>query len=156
MKKSEDSAVSEVVGVLLMLTITLLIAGLVVVAASGLNSSQTKPIKASIAVSDISDNYIVFDNTQGDSVPLERIMISLGVQESPGEGIQVYGSNDIQFESYSGDGTVVVGGRFKLISDYTNSLGWGSFVISSGEHLDYAVYDHRTNTLMSTGSILVP
>ena len=155
MTKSKDTAVSEVVGVLLMLTITLLIAGLVVAAANGLNSSQTKPIKASISASAISGDYIIFDNTLGDSVPLERIMISLGIQENHG-GIQVYGSNSTRFKSYSGDGIVVVGGRFKLISDYTNRLGWDSFEISSGKHLDYAVYDHRTNTLMSTGSILVP
>jgi archaeal type IV pilus assembly protein PilA len=157
--KFKDSAVSEVVGVLLMLTITLIIAGLVVVAANNLNGSQTEPIKASIVASGISnigtDKYIIFDNVLGDSVPLERIMISLSIQENPVDGIQVYGSNTMRFKSYSGDEIVVVGGRFKLISDYSGSFGWDSFKVSPGEHLDYAVYDHRTNTLMSTGSIAI-
>lgn len=154
--KFKDSAVSEVVGVLLMLTITLIIAGLVVVAANSLNSSQAEPITSSIVASGVSGNYIIFDNVLGDAVPLERIMISLSIQESPVDSIQVYGSNTTRFKSYSGDDIVVVGGRFKLMSDFVNSFGWDSFEISSGEHLYYAVYDHRSNTLMSTGSILIP
>lgn len=158
--KTDSSAVSEVVGVLLMLTVTLIIAGLVGVAVNSLNSSPPEPVKASIVASGIydsdTDKYIIFDNVLGDAVSLDRLMISLNIQEKPVQNMQVYGSNTTQFRSYSGDDIIVVGGRFKLVSDYDDGFGWGSFKLASGEHLDYAVYDHKANTIMSTGSIAIP
>ncbi|MBP2133144.1 FlaG/FlaF family flagellin (archaellin) [Methanomicrobium sp. W14] len=158
--KHNSSAVSEVVGVLLMLTVTLLITGLVVVAVNGLNKNMDKPVTASVTASEISEDannkYIIFDNTLGDSFTLDRIMISLGIYERPADNIIIYGSDTKRLKSYSGDGIVALGGRFRLLSDYEDRLGWDSFEISSGEHLDYALYDRRANALISKGSIVIP
>ena len=148
-----DSGVSEVVGVMIMITVTLILAGFVLISANSVTSTHEKPISSTVTATEIKDYDIIFDNVYGEPFTLDRIGISMSISERPIQSIMLSGSDTSRFKSYSDDGKVVLGGRFKILSEYDDKTGWGEFVLNSGEHLDYSVYDMKTNTLMSSGRI---
>ncbi len=151
--ESDNSGVSEVVGVMIMITVTLILAGFVLISANSVTSTHEKPISSTVTATEIKDYDIIFDNVYGEPFTLDRIGISMSISERPIQSIMLSGSDSSLFQSYSGDGIIVLGGRFKLLSEYDDKTGWGEFVLNSGEHLDYSVYDMKTNTLISTGRI---
>ncbi len=149
----DSNGVSEVVGVMIMITVTLILASFVIISANSVTSTHEKPISSTVTATEIRDYDIIFDNVYGEPFNLDRIGVSLSINERPIENILLYGSDTSLFKSYSNESVIVLGGRFKLLSEYDDKTGWGDFVLKSGEHLDYSVYDMRTNTLMSTGRI---
>ena len=83
--KKTDSAVSEVVGVLLMLTITLILVSLVAIAMSSAVSSTEKPVSATIIASGVHGKNITFENTAGDAFVLNQVELRLGIREYPSQ-----------------------------------------------------------------------
>ena len=80
-----DSAVSEVVGVLLLLTITLILVSLVAVAMNSAVSTTEKPVNSTIIVSDISGKNVTFENIAGDAFVLDQVELRLGIREYPSQ-----------------------------------------------------------------------
>ena len=72
--QKKDEAVSPVVGVMLMLTITVLLAGVFAAAASGLFSGgMDKPANAEINYLSSVDNNYLFEMTAGETISLSRL-----------------------------------------------------------------------------------
>ena len=149
-----DSAVSEVVGVLLLLTITLILVSLVAVAMNSAVSTTEKPVSATIIASGISGKNVTFENIAGDAFVLDQVELRLGIREYPSQYITLRGSSHLK--SYSGLATISLGDRFYIQSDEENVLRWDSFNVSSGSHLTYRFYDLRTGSPISSGDITVP
>ncbi|MCZ0859831.1 type IV pilin [Methanocorpusculum sp. MG] len=159
-----DSAVSEVVGVLLLLTITLILVSLVAVAMNSAVSTTDKPVSATIVGSiDKDKNYITFENIAGDSFVLDQIEVRLGIRERPADYTTVRNSGESRLlNSYSNESVVGLGDRFYIALQ--NTAGGFSlmlpdssvFPMSSKEHLTYRIYDRRTSTPVSSGEIAIP
>lgn len=170
---NNDSAVSGVVGVMLLLSITLIIAAVVAVYATGSVSEPRQPIKADLVASGVmlnesSDNtytyQIIFDHRSGDPFDVDRVEVSLVSREDlsvhmllgnrPGE--QRY------IETFDPDNQMVLlGDRFKVsIGTYDNQSAEitlpGDRVISCSEHhLTYRFIDRDAGAPISSGEILV-
>ncbi|MDV0443148.1 hypothetical protein McpCs1_05160 [Methanocorpusculaceae archaeon Cs1] len=155
--KKTDSAVSEVVGVLLMLTITLILVSLVAVSMNSAVSSTEKPITATIIASGVHGKNITFENTAGDAFVLNQIELRLGIREYPSQYTTLRNTAEKErLISYSDSPTIALGDRFYIESEGGEKLRWGSFEISSGSHLTYRFYDLRTGSPISSGEISVP
>ncbi|WP_245323542.1 type IV pilin [Methanomicrobium sp. W14] len=177
---SSDDGVSEVFGVMLLLTITIIVACIVSVFAGGFSfSSSEDTISSNIAASDFhvpggSDDYtyVVFDLISGDPVSLNGITVKLGVRSSEKETTVISNSDnpsgnglDDYMESY-GDkkSRITVGGRFILYADGTDDDGvyWKSegslnrFHVDSDDFLTYRIIDDSTGRPVSSGMIAVP
>lgn len=149
-----DSAVSEVVGVLLLLTITLLLVSLVAVSLNSAVSTTEKPVQATIVATGISGKNVTFEAVAGDAFVLDQVEVRLGIREYPSQYTSLRGS--LHLKSYSGLAAVSLGDRFYITSDADEKLQWGSFTVSSGSHLTYRFYDLRTGSPISSGEIAVP
>ncbi|MDR0981249.1 MAG: type IV pilin [Methanocalculaceae archaeon] len=152
--KHSDSAVSEVVGVLLLLTITLILVSVVAISMNSAVSTTEKPVSATIIASGISGKNITFENIAGDAFVLDQIEVRLGIREYPSQYTTLRGSSSLK--SYTGSTTISLGDRFYIQSDEDSPLTWGSFNISSGSHLTYRFYDLRTSSPISSGEIAIP
>lgn len=171
MKRDED-AVSEVVGVMLMITITLVIVALVAVYASGAAAgSDEHPVRATIVASDCDDldtvhgsdfDYqVVFEHMAGDAFNLTRVDLGLGVSEDPTKRITI--RNDLGRGIYYLEGTekevldVFLGDRFYLNGRSEGNeaiFGEGSgFRVKHGQHLTYRFIDRLTGAPFSSGEI---
>ena len=155
--KKTDSAVFEVVGVLLMLTITLILVSLVAIAMSSAVSSTEKPVSATIIASGVHGKNITFENTAGDAFVLNQVELRLGIREYPSQYTTLRNTAGLPLLiSYANSSTITLGDRFYIESDEEDSLRWGSFNISSGSHLTYRFYDLRTGSPISSGEIAIP
>ncbi|MDV0441067.1 hypothetical protein McpAg1_02460 [Methanocorpusculaceae archaeon Ag1] len=155
--KKTDFAVSEVVGVLLMLTITLILVSLVAVAMSSAVSSNEKPITATIIASGVHGKNIIFENIAGDAFVLNQVELRLGVREYPSQYTILRNTAEGgRLISYSNSSTISLGDRFYIQSESDGKFQWSSFEISSGNHLTYRFYDLRTGSPISSGEIAIP
>lgn len=172
--------ISEVFGVMLILAITIIVAGVVTAFAGGFSfSPEDNAISASIVVSDVvlsSDDphcaYIIFDHMSGDPVSLDGIEIALGKRSSsrertvignrlepvPATGVDETGSALSEYLVGYGTGEtsatrIRAGDRFVLYAD-----GWdaddGIYWQSSGSSGRFSVEsgDHITYEIIDTRS----
>lgn len=166
-----DDAVSEVVGVMLMITITLVIVALVAVYASGAAAgSDEHPVRATIVASDCGpgivpesnfDYQVVFEHIAGGSFDLARIDLGLGVSEDPTKRITI--RNDPGMGIFHLEGVekevqdIFLGDRFYLngwCEDGKAVFGeGGGFWIEHGQHLTYQFIDRLTGVPFSSGEI---
>lgn len=175
MRRDED-AVSEVVGVMLMITITLVIVALVAVYASGAAAgSDEHPVRANIVASDCgpgivqesdSTYQVVFEHMAGDSFDLARVDLILGVREDTTRRITIRdnpGAGGSYLEGFEeGARDVYLGDRFLLHGRYENGEAvftapgaGGEFRIKPGRHLTYRFVDRLTGVPISSGEIEV-
>ena len=158
-----DDAVSPVIGVMLMLVITVVIAGVITVFATGVfgDGSDTTPM-VMIDLGDITTSgsklkSVEFIHKGGDEVPLEYIEIALvGSYQT----ITNYFPND----RYGRGGTVTVSGE----SGPGITAGAGDFIkltitgyyddvkYRTGEKTFWTMYDTRTNGIIASGDFVVP
>lgn len=108
MKLKNDTAVSEVVGVLIMVTVTIILAGVVALAVTGTVSNTEKPLDSQIAVTAQVGNDVLFELISGDSFTLSDIKVSLGIREDSTASVSVFGS---ALEGVSGE-VITLGERF--------------------------------------------
>ena len=142
--KKED-AVSEVVGIMILLTITVVLAAVVALAATSMVGETEKPLSAEItAVSVTGDGHIIFELISGEPFTLSDIRVVLGVREDSTETKSVAGTEMIPL--VSGTNTIFLGDRFKLTL--------GGMTVSHGEHLTYRFYD-STDRPFSSGEIRI-
>lgn len=139
--KHSDSAVFEVVGVLLLLTVTLILVNLADVSMNSAVSTTDKPVSTTI-VGKISNDTITFENIAGDSFVLDQIEVRLGVRERPANYATVRNSGDPKLlKSYSNESVIGLGDRFYLSLNKTSDGGFTvkfpdfEFSLSSKEHL---------------------
>ena len=142
--KKED-AVSEVVGIMIMLTITVVLAAVVALAATSMVGETEKPLSAEItAVSVTGDGHIIFELISGEPFTLSDIRVVLGVREDSTETKSIAGT-ELKAVASSGD-IIFLGDRFKLTLE--------GMTVSTGEHLTYRFYD-STDRPFSSGEIRI-
>ncbi|QYZ80323.1 type IV pilin [Methanofollis formosanus] len=165
-----EEAVSEVIGVMLMISVTLVIVGLVAVYATGAASGDEQPIRASLLASEVAQGgdggyQVVFEHMAGDPFTLDQLEVSLGIRDDLAQHIVV--RNDPgkpqYLQSYAENGKdVLLGDRFVLCDDGDGSkkeLSWqgdgGAFTVEEGHYLTYRFIDRRTGAPVSSGEIAV-
>ena len=141
--KKED-AVSEVVGIMIMLTITVVLAAVVALAATSAVGDTEKPLTAEITAVGVSGDEITFELISGEPFALSDIRVVLGVREDSTETKSIAGTELTPF--VSGTNTIFLGDRFKLTL--------GGMTVSHGEHLTYRFYD-STDRPFSSGEIRI-
>lgn len=152
-RKVNEHAVSPVVGVMLMLVVTIIIAAVVSAFAGGLSSDTEKAPQASIDVKFLQDDggmgpaYVetkmVFEHMSGDSIPTKDLNIVTyythpnttvikHIQSASSEATDLYGSGKLT--------------RVPLLNDM--SLGYSG----SNPAKDYGNFTWKTGDVLSSGS----
>ncbi|ABS56887.1 hypothetical protein Mboo_2373 [Methanoregula boonei 6A8] len=87
MKHSRENAVSPVVGVMLMLVVTIIIAALVSAFAGGMAKTSDKPPQATIQGSFSQSSGLVLYHNGGDTLTTKQLVITLTPSSEFGEGL---------------------------------------------------------------------
>ena len=154
MNYNKNDAVSEVVGVLLMLTVTIILVSLVAVVMNGAVDETETPITANI-VGSYDNGNIIMENVAGDSFSLNQIEVRLGVREDPTKYVILRNGELTYLVSFTGDNIIALGDRFKIMGTQEDEgASWGSLHVSTGNHLTYRFYD-ASGKPISSGEILV-
>jgi len=166
-----DRAVSPVVGVMLMLAITVMIAAVASAFAGGFSDAGEKAPQASLRVtSDFhsSDDYyrIYFDHTGGDPFSLGSIQVVFRSDETENKTqLSRQDSSCLNFTLIGQDGpaynetTVRAGDRFyidgKAVSSSEGNTGvrFGKVVFWKNKELTWMVIDSRTGKTIAMGSL---
>lgn len=155
-----DSAVSEVIGTMLMISVTLIIVALVAVYATGAAGDTDKSVSADLVASGAMTNgstyQVVFDNQAGDDFEIDRLEVSIGVREQPDLHLLL---NSTYIQNFDSESSMVrLGDRFLVsigtIDDDHVELPGGA-KISYGEHMTYRFIDRRTGSPISSGEVLI-
>ena len=141
--KKED-AVSEVVGIMIMLTITVVLAAVVALAATSMVGETEKPLSAEITAVSVTGDEVIFELISGEPFALSDIRVVLGVRENSTETTSIAGTELTPL--VSGADTIFLGDRFKLTLE--------GMTVSTGEHLTYRFYD-STDRPFSSGEIRI-
>ena len=141
MQRNKDDAVSPVVGVMLMLVITVLLAGVFAAAAFGLFSgSIDKPANAEINyLSSTTDEYI-FEMTAGDTVSLSRLKAVFTLRDDKTGQMTVSGAQMHTTHA----GSVSIGDMLKITKP-----GFAA----DGKYVIWMFYDIKSGKLLSSGEI---
>lgn len=164
-----DNAVSEVIGVMLMISVTLIIVALVAVYATGAAGDTAQPIKADLVASgttvdrDIDAYQVVFEHRAGDAFDVDQLAVSVGLREDP--TLHMILNNDDTGERimcFNPDESIVrLGDRFKVsIGEYDSvnarvTLPGGEGIECGKYHLTYRFIDRRAGAPISSGEILI-
>ena len=141
--KKED-AVSEVVGIMIMLTITVVLAAVVALAATSMVGETEKPLSAEITAVSVTGDGVTFELISGEPFTLSDIRVVLGVREDSTETKSIAGTELTPL--VSGADTIFLGDRFKLTLE--------GMTVSTGDHLTYRFYD-STDRPFSSGEIRI-
>ena len=148
--KKED-AVSEVVGVMIMLTITIVLAAVVALVATSAVGDTEKPLTAEITAVGVSGGEVIFELISGEPFTLSDIRAVLGVREDSSKSVSIPGT---ELEAKTGD-TIFLGDRFYLDGTLTaDEISFGEMKVSHGDHLTYRFYD-KTDRPFSSGEIRI-
>ena len=143
MKK--DNAVSEVVGVMILLTITVVLAAVVALVATSAVGDTETPLTAEITAVSVSGGKVTFELISGEPFAVSDIRVVLGIREDSTKSVSIPGT-DLK-PLVSGDTTIFLGDRFKL-------TGFGGMIVQKDEHLTYRFYD-TTDRPFSSGEIRI-
>ena len=150
MKK--DNAVSEVVGVMIMLTITIVIAAVLALAATSMAGGGETPLTAEITAVSVSGGKVTFELISGEPFAVSDIRVVLGIREDSTKSVSIPGTALTPL--VSGD-TIFLGDRFTLngVTEET-SVKFGGMTVQKDEHLTYRFYD-TTDRPFSSGEIRI-
>ena len=149
MKK--DDAVSEVVGIMILLTITIVLAAVVALAATSAVGETETPLSAEITAVGVSGGEVIFELISGEPFALSDIRVVLGVREDSTRSASVQGA---ALSSKTGD-IIFLGDRFVLDGDEASGgIIFEGMTVSNDEHLTYRFYD-ATDRPFSSGEIRI-
>ncbi|WP_292408282.1 MULTISPECIES: type IV pilin N-terminal domain-containing protein [unclassified Methanoculleus] len=169
-KYPNSRGISEVFGVMLMLTITLIVACIVAVFVGGFSfGDEEQAISANLVASELNTSadppYILFEHVSGDPVDLNSIVISLGLRSSAKNTTNIQNTEDSDYiQNYGApDKTkIAVGDRFILYADGSDDDGiyWeksptARFFAPWNDYITYQILDVRSNRPISSGKIPV-
>ena len=150
MKK--DNAVSEVVGIMILLTITIVLVSVVALTATSSVGETEKPLKAEITAVGVSGGEVTFELISGEPFALSDIRVVLGVREDSTKSVSVAGTD---LKPKTGDNTIFLGDRFVLDGDEASGeISFEGMTVSNDEHLTYRFYD-ATDRPFSSGEIRI-
>lgn len=165
-----DSGVSPVIGVMLMIVVTIIIAAIVSAFAGGMGSDQKKSPNAQFSISvDTGNGNITFKQTGGDVLSLDEITVQL---EYNGPAITL--SNADTPTGFTGkylaevgnpDGYITASDRFTLTADsgtsssteftYRPDGAAAAFTIPVNAHVQYMILDKNSGKAIQTGEFVL-
>ena len=150
--KKED-AVSEVVGIMILLTITVVLAAVVALAATSMVGETEKPLSAEITAVSVTGGEVIFELISGEPFALSDIRVVLGVREDSTETESIAGTELTPL--VSGADTIFLGDRFRLEgTSTTDGISFWGITVQKGDHLTYRFYD-STDRPFSSGEIRI-
>lgn len=160
---NNSSAVSSVVGVMLMLVVTLIVAASVSAFASGVFEVQDKSPHASISVKAITDsdnNETQFEHLGGDSFNINNIYVAFQTGESKTTLSRTsVGDDCLTFELIGDTGDLVKpGSRIRIMGSEPDSgegIRYGSLVLYDDTIVSWKLFDKTTDSLIATGEMIV-
>ncbi len=159
---SREGAVSPVVGVMLMLTITVMIAAVVSVFTGGISDTGEKVPQASFKVRvNLDENRTYFDHAGGDPVSLTDIKVAfISGERKIAISRTDIGKTCINFTQVGDAGTTIMAGDTFFIEGETPSnandgsgLKFGSLKLHKESEITWMVIDTRSSQTVSTGSL---
>lgn len=157
----KEDAVSPVVGVMLMIVITVIIAAVITTFATGVlgDESSTTPV-AMIDLTDVDSTDILLSSVEfvhkgGDVLMWENVEVSLvGNRQTitnyfPGKW------GNITMSGKSGKGVVAEAGDYIKVIIENPSDDWDKFY-QQGEEVVWTMYDKRTDGIIANGKFVVP
>lgn len=154
-----NDAVSPVIGILLMLVVTIIIAAVVSGFASGLAGNQNKAPQASVsAAPDISDYSIIFENQGGDTFSLDSVSVVFQSQDTKVTLTTAdVGTNCLKFEPLGSTNTMISSGDKFLIQGtegYSGAIDFGNFSINKNTKSDWMITDKKSTSQISRGTFI--
>lgn len=158
-KKNQDDAVSPVVGVMLMIVITVIIAAVITTFATGVlgDESSTTPV-AMIELENIKSNggyltIVEFVHKGGDVLMWENVEVSLvgNLQTITNYFPGVHGN--LTMSGKSGTGVAAEAGDYIRVTVSPVVMDGYYF---PGEEVVWTMYDKRTDGILASGEFIVP
>jgi FlaG/FlaF family flagellin (archaellin) len=159
--RGNDSAVSPVVGVMMMLTITIILAAVISAYVGGLGPTKTKPPQVSITVTVYNNTTIYLDHMGGDGLSIDdlaiildqgdqRLRITNATIKRPDCEMKNRAGSDVTFIR-SGD-TIVLSGKDE--SGVTNFTAVSSsIVIEHNKELTWTLLSQRSDAILAFGRL---
>nr|WP_321351196.1 type IV pilin N-terminal domain-containing protein [uncultured Methanoregula sp.] len=158
-----DAAVSPVVGVMLMLAVTVMIAGIVSAFAGGMSETPEKTPQSNIKVRvNLNENITYFDHAGGDPFSLNNIQVVLqsGENKTSVKKSDI-GKTCINFTQVgSNETTVKAGDTFSIEAStpgnarHENSgLRFGRTIFLKNQEVLWMIIDTRTSKTIAMGSL---
>ena len=146
----KEDAVSPVVGVMLMLTITVVLFGVVALVATSTAGDTKTPVTAELTAVTVTGDGVIFELISGEPVRLSDIRVVLGVREDSTKTLSLCGEPHLK-----GTETIGLGDRFCLAGVSTaDGMEFSTLQVSHGEHLTYRFYD-TTDRPFASGEIRI-
>ncbi len=171
MIQHRNSAVSPVVGVMLMLVVTIVIAAVVSAFPGGLSSGHSKTPQATVSATITlppNGNQTVFTNNGGDAFDLNDIQVvfqsgdtktTLTLNEvnvTSSGGYVPYCLYFNKVGSASGSTMIEPGDSFVIVGSddqsYTNTIDYGSFSMSAETKVSWSIIDKASGGTIATGT----
>lgn len=158
-----ESAVSPVVGVMLMLVVTIIIAAVVSGFASGLADTSAKAPQVSIEAEAHNDSYILVEHKGGDTLDISSINLRTFIPS----GTFVDMSYNVDLTDNTGNVTIIAEDsssgilqtgdsiKVKWCAAFAESSFGGYMAPSVGEPLDIEVYDSSSGKVAGTTRVTV-
>ena len=141
-QQKKDEGVSPVVGVMLMLVITVLLAGVFAAAAFGLFSgSIDKPANAELNYLTSTDSDYIFEMTAGDPVAVSRLKAVFTIRDDITKQKTVTGS-----EMQTIHTSLSIGDLLQIEKEKSDFAAAGQYVV-------WRFYDTQSGKLLSSGEI---
>jgi FlaG/FlaF family flagellin (archaellin) len=164
-RRSRQDAVSPVVGVMLMLAVTVMIAAIVSAYAGGFSDTGDKVPQTSFKVrANLLENRTYFDHAGGDPVSLTNIQVAFisGEKKTTLTRTDI-GKNCINFTQVGTSGTTIKAGDTFYLEGETpgNSLSdhdgirFGNLVLMEETEVTWMVIDTRSSKTISMGSLFL-
>lgn len=157
-----DAAVSPVVGVMLMLVVTIIIAAVVSAFSGGLSQTSSKAPQISIGAEAHNGDYILVDHKGGDAISGGTIIIKTFIPSGTFKDVShqvnlknvtYLPTNEALVDSYGGTRTIQPGDKIRIRwSDaFVPAYIAGTYSAPAvGEPLDIEVYDSSTGKAIAT------
>lgn len=155
----ERDAVSPVVGVMLMLAVTVMIAAIASTFAGGFTDSTEKVPQTTFKVRvSLADNQTIFDHTGGDPVSLFNTQVVLIDRENKTTLSRAdIGRTCVNFTQIGGlaESTVKAGDSFSVAGEPEagkTGIRYGNFVMKQDDEITWMVIDTRSSKTIAMGS----
>ncbi|MDO9325893.1 MAG: type IV pilin N-terminal domain-containing protein [Methanoregula sp.] len=164
--ENHSDAVSPVVGVMLMLAVTVMIAAIVSTYAGGFSGGAEKSPQSSIRVTPNLDLHrIYFEHNGGDPFTLSSINVilrsgdnktSLSMVDAGGSKVKAF--EEVGSSIASGDTAVKAGDTFFIEGEGIGSntgIKFGSMILTNNSKITWLVVDKETSKTISMGSFFL-
>lgn len=162
---NREHAVSPVVGVMLMLVVTIIIAAVVSAFAGGMSDGTRKAPQSSVAVTpDLPGHLISFEHNGGDAFSLDEIEVVFQISDqkvtlSPRDA----GTSCIAFNKTGGGGSMIKAGeRFEVVG---SDPGWtrgitfgptgGTTTLQENSRISWMIIDKQSAKTIASGDFVL-